>query len=151
MKSNPSRLPRLIRDSDLASVDFQRPRAFFWNPATPDSVRTRLSAAFLSTEGIPRIESHYVSARNRRQPGVLVFLAQNGQNHTFCLATADLRQGEKAGEIFPVHCLLEEGPRLVAQTRRLRFKTPFWAVFQRDAEIRRSALGVGRYPVWSVG
>ncbi len=48
----------------------------------------------------PQIESHYVSARSRRQSSVLVFLAQNEQNHTFCYANADLRKGEEAEEIF---------------------------------------------------
>lgn len=48
----------------------------------------------------PQIESHYVSARSRRQPSILVFLAQNEQNHTFCYSNADLRKGEEAEEIF---------------------------------------------------
>jgi len=47
-----------------------------------------------------RIESHYVSARSRRQPSILVFLAQNEENHTFCYSNADLRKGEEAEEIF---------------------------------------------------
>lgn len=48
----------------------------------------------------PQIESHYVSARSRRQPSILVFLAQNEENHTFCYSNADLRKGEEAEEIF---------------------------------------------------
>ena len=48
----------------------------------------------------PQIESHYVSARSRRQPSILVFLAQNEENHTFCYSNADLRKGEEALEIF---------------------------------------------------
>ena len=48
----------------------------------------------------PQIESHYVSARSRRQPSILVFLAQTEENHTFCYANADLRKGEEAEEIF---------------------------------------------------
>lgn len=48
----------------------------------------------------PQIESHYVSARSRRQPSILVFLAQNEENHTFCYSNADLRKGEEAQEIF---------------------------------------------------
>lgn len=47
-----------------------------------------------------QIESHYVSARSRRQPSILVFLAQNEENHTFCYSNADLRKGEEAEEIF---------------------------------------------------
>lgn len=48
----------------------------------------------------PQIESHYVSARSRRQPSILVFLAQNEENHTFCYSNADLRKGEEAEEMF---------------------------------------------------
>jgi transposase len=48
----------------------------------------------------PQVESHYVSARSRRQPSILVFLAQNEENHTFCYANADLRKGEEGEEIF---------------------------------------------------
>lgn len=47
-----------------------------------------------------QIEAHYVSARSRRQPSILVFLAQNEANHTFCYSNADLRKGEEAEEIF---------------------------------------------------
>ena len=46
------------------------------------------------------IERHYVSARSRRQPSVLVFLAQDATGHAFCYSNADLRKGEEAGEIF---------------------------------------------------
>jgi hypothetical protein len=48
----------------------------------------------------PVIERHYVSARSRRQPSVLVFLAQDADGHAFCYANADLRKGEEAEEIF---------------------------------------------------
>jgi hypothetical protein len=47
-----------------------------------------------------RIERHYVSARSRRQPSVLVFLAQDAAGHSFCYSNADLRKGEEAEEIF---------------------------------------------------
>jgi len=46
------------------------------------------------------VENHYVSARSRRQPSMLVFLAQDQQSHTFCYSNADLRKGEEAEEIF---------------------------------------------------
>ena len=46
------------------------------------------------------VENHYVSARSRRQPSMLVFLAQDQENHTFCYSNADLRKGEEAEEIF---------------------------------------------------
>jgi len=48
----------------------------------------------------PAVEKHYVSMRSRRQPSVLVFLAQDGDSHAFCYANADLRKGEEAEEVF---------------------------------------------------
>lgn len=48
----------------------------------------------------PVVERHYVSARSRRQPSVLVFLAQDATTHTFCYSNADLRKGEEPEEIF---------------------------------------------------
>jgi len=48
----------------------------------------------------PIIERHYVSARSRRQPSILVFLAQDPEAGAFCYSNADLRKGEEAEEIF---------------------------------------------------
>lgn len=48
----------------------------------------------------PIVEKHYVSARSRSQPSLLVFLAQDEQSQTFCYSNADLRKGEEAEEIF---------------------------------------------------
>ena len=48
----------------------------------------------------PTVEKHYVSMRSRRQPSVLVFLAQDGDTHAFCYANADLRKGEEPEEVF---------------------------------------------------
>src|SRR6266704_3502839 len=48
----------------------------------------------------PLIERHYVSMRSRRQPSVLVFLAQDAGSHVFCYSNADLRKGEEAEEVF---------------------------------------------------
>lgn len=48
----------------------------------------------------PVVERHYVSARSRRQPSVLVFLAQDAEGRVFCYSNADLRKGEEAEEIF---------------------------------------------------
>ena len=48
----------------------------------------------------PLIERHYVSMRSRRQPSVLVFLAQDADSQVFCYANADLRKGEEAEEVF---------------------------------------------------
>jgi transposase len=48
----------------------------------------------------PVVERHYVSMRSRRQPSVLVFLAQDHASRAFCYANADLRKGEEAEEVF---------------------------------------------------
>ena len=48
----------------------------------------------------PVLERHYVSARSRRQPSVLVFLAQDAEGRAFCYSNADIRKGEEPGEIF---------------------------------------------------
>jgi hypothetical protein len=48
----------------------------------------------------PALERHYVSARSRRQPSVLVFLAQDAAGRAFCYSNADLRKGDEADEIF---------------------------------------------------
>jgi len=48
----------------------------------------------------PLLERHYVSRRSRRQPSVLVFLAQDAGSHAFCYANADLRKGEEPEEVF---------------------------------------------------
>ncbi len=48
----------------------------------------------------PVVERHYVSARSRRQPSILVFLAQDADSRAFCYANADLRKGEEAAEVF---------------------------------------------------
>ena len=48
----------------------------------------------------PVVERHYVSARSRRQPSLLVFLAQDADSRAFCYANADLRKGEEPEEIF---------------------------------------------------
>jgi len=48
----------------------------------------------------PQVERHYVSARSRRQSSILVFLAQDAEDQTFCYSNADLRKGEESEEIF---------------------------------------------------
>jgi len=45
------------------------------------------------------IEKHYVSKRNRRQKGVLAFLAQDADRRVFCYANADLRKQQQNDEI----------------------------------------------------
>jgi transposase-like protein len=48
----------------------------------------------------PVLERHYVSARSRRQPSVLAFLAQDAEGRAFCYANADIRKGDEPEEIF---------------------------------------------------
>ena len=48
----------------------------------------------------PVVEAHYVSSRSRRQPSILVFLAQDAEERTFCYSNADVRKGEEAEELF---------------------------------------------------
>lgn len=48
----------------------------------------------------PVLERHYVSARSRRQPSVLVFLAQDVEGRAFCYSNADIRTREEPDEIF---------------------------------------------------
>ena len=45
------------------------------------------------------VERHYVSMRSRRQPSVLVFLAQDADSRAFCYSNADIRKGEERDEI----------------------------------------------------
>jgi len=47
----------------------------------------------------PIIEKHYVSKRSRRQPGILAFLAQDGEKRFFCYANCDLRKEQQNDEI----------------------------------------------------
>jgi transposase len=47
----------------------------------------------------PLIERHYVSARSRRQPSILVFLAQDADSRAFCYSRAQIRKGEARDEI----------------------------------------------------
>ncbi len=47
----------------------------------------------------PIVERHYVSMRSRRQPSVLVFLAQDADGRAFCYSNADLRKGEESDEV----------------------------------------------------
>src|SRR5208282_542885 len=48
----------------------------------------------------PMVQRHFVSARSRRQPSILVFLAQDADAGAFCYSNANLRKGEEAEEIF---------------------------------------------------
>jgi len=48
----------------------------------------------------PHVESHYLAKRSRRQPSILVFLAQDADSQVFCYSNADIRKGEEADEVF---------------------------------------------------
>ena len=48
----------------------------------------------------PIIERHYVSKRSRRQPSLLVFLAQDADARAFCYSDTDLRKGEEPEAVF---------------------------------------------------
>ena len=48
----------------------------------------------------PVVERHFVSARSRRQPSILAFLAQDAAGRAFCYSNANLRKGEEAEEVF---------------------------------------------------
>jgi hypothetical protein len=48
----------------------------------------------------PLVEPHYLAKRSRRQPSILMFLAQDADAQVFCYANADIRKGEEADEIF---------------------------------------------------
>lgn len=48
----------------------------------------------------PVVERHFVSARSRRQPSILVFLAHDADGRAFCYSNADIRKGEEPEEIF---------------------------------------------------
>jgi hypothetical protein len=80
----------------------------------------------------PIIEKHYVSARSRSQPGMLVFLAQDEHSQTFCYANADLRKGEEAEEIFRFitskgnHVLCTWSEKELCWTRRICRGVPIW-------------------------
>ena len=67
----------------------------------------------------PVVERHYVSARSRRQPSVLVFLAQDADGRAFCYSNADLRKGEEADEVFA----------FIAFWKRVRGEAPRHLVF----------------------
>ncbi len=67
----------------------------------------------------PVVERHYVSARSRRQPSVLVFLAQDAEGQAFCYSNADLRKGEEPDEVF----------RFIAFWERTRGERPRHLVF----------------------
>jgi hypothetical protein len=67
----------------------------------------------------PTVQKHYVSMRSRRQPSMLVFLAQDAATHAFCYSNADLRKGEEPEEVF----------RFITFWKRTHGKLPAHLVF----------------------
>jgi hypothetical protein len=67
----------------------------------------------------PVLERHDVSARSRRQPSGLVFLAQDAEGRAFCYSNADIRTGEEADEVL----------RFLAFWQRVRGEPPPHLVF----------------------
>ncbi len=93
----------------------------------------------------PLVERHYVSARSRRQPSVLVFLAQDAAGHAFCYSNADLRKGEEPEEVFRFIAFWErtrgERPRHVVFDSRL---TTYANLARLDAELGVTFLTLRR-------
>lgn len=67
----------------------------------------------------PTVQRHYVSARSRRQPSILVFLAQDAEGRAFCYSNADIRKGEESDEAF----------RFISFWKRVRGENPQHLVF----------------------
>src|SRR6266568_619352 len=106
----------------------------------------------------PIIEKHYVSARSRSQPGMLVFLAQDEHSQTFCYSNADLRKGEEAEEIFrfirfwekahgqqPRHLVFDSKLTTQANLARLdRMKIDFITLRRRSPKLLREVYDLPR-------
>jgi hypothetical protein len=106
----------------------------------------------------PVVEKHYISARSRSQPGMLVFLAQDEHSQTFCYSNADLRKGEEAEEIFrfirfwekahgqrPRHLVFDSKLTTQANLARLdRMKIDFITLRRRSPALLREVYGLPR-------
>src|ERR1035438_6487944 len=102
----------------------------------------------------PVVEKHYISARSRSQPGMLVFLAQDEHSQTFCYSNADLRKGEEAEEIFrfirfwekahgqrPRHLVFDSKLTTQANLARLdRMKIDFITLRRRSPALLRDSV-----------
>ncbi|MEI8254645.1 MAG: hypothetical protein WCJ30_03140 [Deltaproteobacteria bacterium] len=67
----------------------------------------------------PVVQRHFVAMRSRRQPSILVFVAQDADGQAFCYSNADIRKGEEADEII----------RFVEFWKRTRGRLPRHLVF----------------------
>ena len=106
----------------------------------------------------PVIEKHYVSARSRRQPSLLVFLAQDQESRTFCYSNADLRKGEENEEIFrfisfwkkahgqqPKHLVFDSKLTTYANLARLdAMKIEFITLRRRSPQLLKEVYGLPR-------
>ena len=106
----------------------------------------------------PVVERHYVSARSRRQPSILVFLAQDASSHVFCYSNADLRKGEEAEEVFqfisfwkrthgqlPRHLVFDSKLTTQEGLARLdRMHIPFITLRRRTAKLLAQIYGLPR-------
>jgi hypothetical protein len=106
----------------------------------------------------PVVERHYVSARSRRQPSILVFLAQDAASHVFCYSNADLRKGEEAEEVFqfisfwkrthgqlPRHLVFDSKFTTQPGLARLdRMQIPFITLRRRTAKLLAQIYGLPR-------
>jgi hypothetical protein len=82
----------------------------------------------------PIVERHSLSARSRRQPSMLVFLAHHAEGRAFCYSNADLRKGEESEEIFQFVSFWKRAhgtpPRQLVFDSRLR-PMPTWHAWSR--------------------
>ena len=106
----------------------------------------------------PIVQKHYISARSRSQPGILVFLAQDEHSQTFCYSNADLRKGEEAEEIFrfirfwekahgqqPRHLVFDSKLTTQANLARLdRMKIDFITLRRRSPALLREVYDLPR-------
>jgi hypothetical protein len=105
----------------------------------------------------PLVERHYVSMRSRRQPSVLVFLAQDADSRVFCYSNADLRKGEEAEEVFrfvafwkrthdgqpPRHLVFDSKLTTQAGLARLdRMNIPFITLRRRSRKLLEQVYGL---------
>jgi len=106
----------------------------------------------------PVVERHFVSARSRRQPSILVFLAQDAAGRAFCYSNANLRKGEEAEEIFqfisfwqkthgkvPRHLVFDSRLTTYAQLARLdEMHIDFITLRRRSAGILKEIVNLPR-------
>jgi hypothetical protein len=97
----------------------------------------------------PTVEKHFVAMRSRRQPSLLVFVAQDAAGRAFCYSNANIRKGEEANEIlrfvefwkknhaeYPRHLVFDSKLTTYANLVRLDdLKIPFITLRRRSPKI----------------